>query len=230
MHRTRVPAPAPRRLPRQKVAADPEYRQVCLDSPQKWRAHNSDYWRRYREQHPAAVELKRQQHVRDQKQRLRDLAKQQLSFRPKTFPSRDLAPGRRPPGMLQTTTQFRRKSRFWKTSTPQAPGCGILQTTTPWYPGGFRRITEVGSCSRPIRSMTRMASTGPSAGRSVRSNGTCAYGFSRRRLELKVSSARVGVVAEASGLPTHTEPAGSVSPFISSESGPSRAPSSISVS
>jgi hypothetical protein len=25
---------------RQKVAADPEYRQVCLDSPQKWRSRN----------------------------------------------------------------------------------------------------------------------------------------------------------------------------------------------
>jgi len=60
---------------RQKIAADPEYRQVCLDSPQKWRSRNPDYWRRYREQHPAAVERNRhQQHVRDQKRRLRDLA------------------------------------------------------------------------------------------------------------------------------------------------------------
>jgi hypothetical protein len=60
---------------RQKIAADPEYRQVCLDSPQKWRSRNSDYWRRYRKQHPAALERNRQQqHVRDQKRRLRDLA------------------------------------------------------------------------------------------------------------------------------------------------------------
>ena len=59
---------------RQKIAADPEYRQVCLDSPQKWRSRNPDYWRRYREQHPAAVERNRhQQHGRDQKRRLRDL-------------------------------------------------------------------------------------------------------------------------------------------------------------
>jgi|NGEPerStandDraft_6_1074524.scaffolds.fasta_scaffold49235_1 hypothetical protein len=48
---------------RQKIAADPEYRQVCLDSPQKWRSRNPDYWRRYREQHPAAVERNRQQPV-----------------------------------------------------------------------------------------------------------------------------------------------------------------------
>ena len=60
---------------RQRIVADPEYRQVCLDSPQKWRSRNPDYWRRYREQHPAAVERNRQQqHVRDQKRRLRDLA------------------------------------------------------------------------------------------------------------------------------------------------------------
>ena len=60
---------------RQKIAADPEYRQVCLDSPQKWRSRNPDYWRQYREQHPQAVERNRQQqHVRDQKLRLRDLA------------------------------------------------------------------------------------------------------------------------------------------------------------
>ena len=59
---------------RQKIATDPEYRQVCLDSPQKWRSRNPDYWRQYREQHPAAVERNRQQqHFRDQKRRLRDL-------------------------------------------------------------------------------------------------------------------------------------------------------------
>ncbi len=60
---------------RQRIAADPEYRQVCLDSPQKWRAGNPDYWRRYREQHPRTVQRNRQrQHFRDQKRRLRDLA------------------------------------------------------------------------------------------------------------------------------------------------------------
>jgi len=45
---------------RQKIAADPEYRQVRNDSSQKWRSRHPDYWRRYREQHPAAVERNRQ--------------------------------------------------------------------------------------------------------------------------------------------------------------------------
>jgi hypothetical protein len=66
---------------RQKIAADPEYRQVCLDSPQKWRANHPDYWRRYRERHAAAVERNRQQqHVRDQKRRLRNLANNNSVF------------------------------------------------------------------------------------------------------------------------------------------------------
>ena len=66
---------------RRRIADDPEYRQVCLDSPQKWRARHQEYWRRYREQHPAAVERNRQQqHARDQKQRLRDLANNNSAF------------------------------------------------------------------------------------------------------------------------------------------------------
>ena len=66
---------------RQKIAADPEYRQICLDSPQKWRSRNPDYWRRYREQHPVGVERNRQQqHVRDQKRRLSDLANNNSVF------------------------------------------------------------------------------------------------------------------------------------------------------
>jgi len=66
---------------RQKIAADPVYRQVCRDSPQKWRSRHPDYWRRYREQHPAAAERNRQrQHVRDQKRRLRNLANNNSVF------------------------------------------------------------------------------------------------------------------------------------------------------
>jgi hypothetical protein len=66
---------------RRKIAADPEYRQVCLDSPQKWRSRNPDYWRHYREQHPDSVERNRQQqHVRDQKRHLRDLANNNSLF------------------------------------------------------------------------------------------------------------------------------------------------------
>jgi hypothetical protein len=66
---------------RARVGADPEYRQTCLESAQKWRTRNSDYWRHYREQHPAAVERNRQQqNVRDQKQRLRELANNNSAF------------------------------------------------------------------------------------------------------------------------------------------------------
>ncbi len=60
---------------------DPEYRQVCLDSSQKWRSRNAGYWRKYREEHPATVEQNRQrQHIRDQKERLRDLANNNSAF------------------------------------------------------------------------------------------------------------------------------------------------------
>src|ERR1700677_4942657 len=66
---------------RQKIASDPEYRQVCQDSARKWRARNPDYWRRRRESNPAVVENNRQQQqVRDQKQRLRDLANNNSAF------------------------------------------------------------------------------------------------------------------------------------------------------
>ncbi len=66
---------------RQKIAGDSEYRQVCLDSPQKWRSRNPDYWQRYRQLHPAAVERNRQQQqVRDQKRRLHDLANNNSVF------------------------------------------------------------------------------------------------------------------------------------------------------
>src|SRR5580658_2315834 len=63
------------------MASDPEYRQVCQDSARKWRARNPDYWRRRRESNPAVVENNRQQQqVRDQKQRLRDLANNNSAF------------------------------------------------------------------------------------------------------------------------------------------------------
>lgn len=66
---------------RRKIEADPEYRQVCLDGSRKWRAENPGYWRRYRQLHPDAAERNRQQqHVRDQKKRLRDLANNNSAF------------------------------------------------------------------------------------------------------------------------------------------------------
>jgi hypothetical protein len=60
---------------RKKIAADPEYREVCRDSRQKWRALHPGYWKQYRENHPAAAEHNRQQQkFRDRKRRLRKLA------------------------------------------------------------------------------------------------------------------------------------------------------------
>lgn len=59
----------------QKLATDGEYRQVCRDSSHKWRARNSDYWKRYREKNPdSVVRNRKQQKVRDRRQRLLDLA------------------------------------------------------------------------------------------------------------------------------------------------------------
>jgi len=60
---------------RQKIASDPEYREVCRDSVRKWRAGHPGYWKQYREKHPATVARNReQQKIRDQKRRLCRLA------------------------------------------------------------------------------------------------------------------------------------------------------------
>ena len=65
---------------RGKIAADPEYRDVCRDSPRKWRARNPDYWRQYRSDHPdAAVRNREQQKLRDRRARLRNLANNTLA-------------------------------------------------------------------------------------------------------------------------------------------------------
>jgi hypothetical protein len=66
---------------RQKIASDPEYRQVGQDSSRKWRAANPEYWRRRRQNNPATVERNRQrQRIRDQKRRLCDLANNNSAF------------------------------------------------------------------------------------------------------------------------------------------------------
>ena len=44
-----------------KIAADPEYREVCRDSPRKWRSRNPDYWKQYREKNLASADRTRQQ-------------------------------------------------------------------------------------------------------------------------------------------------------------------------
>ena len=60
---------------RAKIAADPEYREVCRDSPRKWRTRNPDYWKQYRQKNSASAEQNRQQQqLRDRKRSLRNLA------------------------------------------------------------------------------------------------------------------------------------------------------------
>ena len=65
---------------RQKIAVDPVYQQVCLESPRKWRRSNPDYWKKYRLDHPEQVERnRRQQSLRDLKRRLANLANNNLA-------------------------------------------------------------------------------------------------------------------------------------------------------
>jgi hypothetical protein len=60
---------------RRKVAADPVYRQGCLESAQQWRAEHPDYWKQLLEQNPARAERNRQhQRQRDERRRQRRLA------------------------------------------------------------------------------------------------------------------------------------------------------------
>jgi hypothetical protein len=65
---------------RQKIASDPVYQQVCLESPRKWREAHPDYWKKYRQDHPEQVERNRQeQRLRDQKRRSVNLANNNLA-------------------------------------------------------------------------------------------------------------------------------------------------------
>lgn len=64
---------------RRKLATDPEYRQVVRDSQKKWREEHRDYQKQYWKEHPEAAKRNRQQqHVRDQRRRLRHLVKNNL--------------------------------------------------------------------------------------------------------------------------------------------------------
>ena len=66
---------------RQRIQEDADYRQVCLDSPRKWRARHPEYWRNYRATHPEVIEKnRRKQRQRDQGRRLAHLANNTLAF------------------------------------------------------------------------------------------------------------------------------------------------------
>jgi hypothetical protein len=67
---------------RRKIASDPVYQQVCLESPRKWREAHPDYWKKYRQGHPGQVERnRRKQRLRDEKRRLANLANNNLAIR-----------------------------------------------------------------------------------------------------------------------------------------------------
>lgn len=71
---------------RAKCESDAEYRQVCRDSRQKWRARNPGYQRRYRQAHPDYIEANRRgQQRRDRKRRVSDLVKNNLAIDLKTI-------------------------------------------------------------------------------------------------------------------------------------------------
>jgi len=66
---------------RAKCESDPEYRQVCRESRQKWRARNPGYQRLYRQAHPDYLEANRRgQQRRDRKRRVNDLVKNNLAL------------------------------------------------------------------------------------------------------------------------------------------------------
>jgi hypothetical protein len=66
---------------RKKIANDPEYHQVVLDSQKKWRDRHPDYDQQRRQANPKLVETNRErQRQRDQKRRLQRLAKNNLAL------------------------------------------------------------------------------------------------------------------------------------------------------
>lgn len=60
---------------RQKLATDPNYREACRQSARQWRKQHPDYWKQYRQAHPASGARNRElQKSRDRKQHLQKLA------------------------------------------------------------------------------------------------------------------------------------------------------------
>jgi hypothetical protein len=66
---------------REKIRCDPVYRQVVRDSQKKWRDEHPRYTKDYRDSHPEVVERNRKCQVRrDQRDRIQNLAKNNLAF------------------------------------------------------------------------------------------------------------------------------------------------------
>src|SRR5262245_866577 len=66
---------------RDRIRNDAAYAEDVRASQQKWRASHPEYWKQYRQRHPELVEKNRkQQHQRDQKRRVVNLAKMNLAL------------------------------------------------------------------------------------------------------------------------------------------------------
>ena len=77
-----------RKYHRDRIAADPEYRQQCADSQKNWRENHPDYQRRYRCSHETYAEQNRQrQRGRNQKRKLALIVKNNLALDVKRLPA-----------------------------------------------------------------------------------------------------------------------------------------------
>jgi hypothetical protein len=66
---------------RNRIRNDAAYAEDVRASQKKWRAAHPEYWKQYRDRHPESVAKNRkQQHQRDQKRRVVNLAKMNLAF------------------------------------------------------------------------------------------------------------------------------------------------------
>jgi hypothetical protein len=136
---------------RRKVAADPVYRQGCLESAQQWRAEHPDYWRRLLEQNPARAERNRQ------RQRQTDERRRQCV----------LANNNSAPNLANNTPAI-----------PQITESKALSLFCQQQPSGQRGalcpIKGSEPCSPPTRSTICITCIGRSAGPFARSNSICA--------------------------------------------------------
>ncbi len=112
---------------KEKIACDPEYRQVCQDSSRKWRAANPGYWKQYREEHPASTQQNRElQKGRDRKQRLCQLANNTSALDLKHSPAQVWLVG---PGAVDLANNNSASAQIWVIETlppgrvPVPPSC-----------------------------------------------------------------------------------------------------------
>ncbi len=130
---------------RKKLAVDPEYRDVCRDSPRKWRSRNPDYWKQYRQKNPRSAERNRQPTATPRPQASAPQScKQHLSSGFKAFRRTGLARRARRGGSCKQQLSSGASLGNRSTSTPPGSPAAILQTTSCWRSRRSCRITEKG--------------------------------------------------------------------------------------